>query len=422
MTTLIWLLALTFLSMVGVHILMETAGVLRRLYGARESIRLEREILHERLDAVRMQRQRTSSSSQTWSGNRKFRVAEKIEECGDVCSFYLKPHDGKPIPAFAPGQFLTFDLAIPGQAKRVVRCYSLSDRPREEHYRVTIRRVRAPKEGSLPPGMVSNFFHDQLKPGDLVDVRAPGGGFKLDLTRNSPVVLIAGGVGLTPMLSMLNEIVETGSRREVWLFYGVRNSAEHIAKQHLEKVARENSNVRLHVCYSRPGDKDKKGTDYQHEGHVSAALFKQVLPSNNFDYYICGPGPLMESVTTGLREWGVPDERVFFEAFGPSTVKKAAAAQPQAAPVPGAAAISVQFGQSGVNKPWDAGAGSLLEFAEAQGITSIPSGCRAGSCGTCKVAIRSGRVKYLKTPSIEVEAGTCLSCCALPETDLIIEC
>jgi hypothetical protein len=422
MMTLIWLLALALLVSVGVHILMETAGVLRRLYGARESLRLEREILRERLDAVRQQRQRTVSSSLTWSGNRKFRVAEKIEECGDVCSFYLKPHDGKPIPAFTPGQFLTFDLAIPGQSKRVVRCYSLSDRPRAEHYRVTIRRVRGSKDGKAPAGLVSNFFHDHLKAGDLVDVRAPGGSFKLDLTRNTPVVLIAGGVGLTPMLSMMNEIVETGARRDVWLFFGARNSAEHIAKQHMEKVAREHPNVHLHVCYSRPAETDVKGRDYHHEGHVSAALFKQVLPSNNFDYYICGPGPLMESVTTGLREWGVPDERVFFEAFGPSTVKKAAAAQPHAAAAPAAAALTVQFGQSGVSKPWDASAGSLLEFAEAQGVGSIPSGCRAGSCGTCKVAIRSGKVKYLKTPSIEVEAGTCLSCCALPETDLIIEC
>src|SRR5690606_27530064 len=133
-------------------------------------------------------------------------------------------------------------------------------------------------------------------------------------------------VGITPMLCMLNAIVQSGSQREVWFFFGARNRAEHIQKEYLEKIASERENVRLHVCYSRPGPEDVQGKDYQHAERVSAELFKRVLPSSNYDYFICGPGAMMKSITDGLKEWGVPDKNVFFEAFGPATVKKAAGA------------------------------------------------------------------------------------------------
>jgi hypothetical protein len=140
---------------------------------------------------------------------------------------------------------------------------------------------------------------------------------------------------------------------------------EHIQKEYLEKIARERDNVRLHVCYSRPGAEDVQGKDYHHAERVSVEVFKRVLPSNNYDFFICGPGAMMKSITDGLKEWGVPDKNVLFEAFGPATVKKAAAPAPVNA---SAAPIKVTFSKSGKVVQWNAEASSLLDFAEANGV------------------------------------------------------
>ena len=225
----------------------------------------------------------------SWNGWRKFEVAKKNPEVSDICSFYLRPHDGRPLPPFKPGQFLTFQLPIPGQRKPVIRCYSLSDRTGiEENYRVSIKRVPSPRgKPEVPPGLSSNYFHDQVNEGDILDVRAPGGAFHLDMGKQTPVVLIGGGVGLTPVLSMLNTIVETGSKRETWFFYGLRNGGEHVMKGYLEQIAKENENIHLQICYSAPREgEDVEGRDYQYAERVSADLFKRVLPSNNYDFYI----------------------------------------------------------------------------------------------------------------------------------------
>ncbi len=161
----------------------------------------------------------------SWNGNRKFYIERKVEEAKDICSFYFKPHDHKPLAPFKPGQFLTFALKMPDQAKPLIRCYSLSDSPHNtEHYRCTIKRLDPPpKNPEAPPGRSSNFFHRVLAEGDIIDVRAPSGHFFLDQSTDKPVVLIGGGVGLTPVWSMLNAICDSGSRRETWFFYGVMN-------------------------------------------------------------------------------------------------------------------------------------------------------------------------------------------------------
>jgi hypothetical protein len=254
--------------------------------------------------------------------------------------------------------------------------------------------------------------------GDILDAKAPAGGFFLDTTQQRPIVLISGGVGITPMLCMLNAVIESGQRREVWFFFGARNRSEHIQKEYLEKIAAEHENVRLHICYSRPGSDDVHGKDYQHAERVSVEVFKRVLPSNNFDYFICGPGALMKSVTDGLKEWGVPEKNVFFEAFGPATVKKAAAPVPIS---PTAAPLKVSFSKSGKVVQWDAPAGSLLDLAEANGI-KIEAGCRAGNCGTCTVAIKAGSVEFLaEHHGAQMEEGSCLSCICRPKCDLVVD-
>ncbi len=147
----------------------------------------------------------------------------------------------KPLPSFDPGQYLTFRLDIPGQSKPVMRCYSLSDNPKPEFYRVSIKAAPPPLETpDAPPGLSSNYFHDYIQEGDILDVKAPGGHFFLDTGKHTPVVLIGGGIGLTPVLSMVNQIVKSGSMRETHLFYGVRNGAHHVMKKDLRRIARKN--------------------------------------------------------------------------------------------------------------------------------------------------------------------------------------
>jgi hypothetical protein len=387
---------------------------------------LERELLRKRIDQItdqqRLNREKTDAS---WNGFRKFEIMRKNPEGGGICSFYLTPHDKKPLPPFDPGQYLTFQLPIPGQRKPIIRCYSLSDSPHHQnYYRVSIKAVPPPRDQpEAPPGLSSNFFHDSLNEDDILDVKAPGGHFFLDTTKHTPVVLIGGGIGLTPVLSMLNTICESGSTREVWFFYGVRNSAEHVMKEHLEQIAAEHENVHLMVCYSNPGDDDVAGRDYQHAERVSVNLFQRVLPSSNYDFYMCGPPPMMNTLVPELAAWGVPEKNIHFEAFGPATVKKATPeknAEEKAAAAAAAESIEVVFAKSGKTVQWDSEADSILDFAEENDI-AIDFGCRAGNCGTCITAVRAGDVKYVVEPGAAPEAGSCLACISVPKSSITLD-
>jgi ferredoxin-NADP reductase len=401
----------------------------RRSIIARRSAELEREYLRTKIDQIMEQKRLDREKNElSWNGYRKFRIAKKVLEGGDICSFYLSPHDGKPLPPFQPGQYLTFQLNItdgPGKAsKPVIRCYSLSDSPfHPDYYRVSIKKIPPPRDKpGILPGVVSNFFHEKLNEGDIVDVKAPGGKFTLDLTRQTPVVLIGGGVGLTPVLSMMNAIVESDSKRETWFFYGVRNSKEHVMKDHLERLAREHENLHIQVCYSDPVPTEVKGRDYQQAERVSADLFKRVLPSSNYEFYICGPPPMMNSLTADLKAWGVPEDKIFFEAFGPATVKKLAPAGPAPAAAETAveSAMEVVFAKSGKTCRWQKNVGSILEFAEANGI-ALDFGCRAGNCGTCLTAVKSGEVTYMVETGHKPEAGSCLACVTVPKSNLVLD-
>lgn len=388
---------------------------------ARQSAEMEHQILRERIALIIDQRRLAREKSEVaWNGFRKFRIVDKIVEAQDVCSFYLAPHDGKPLPPFLPGQYLTFQLRVPGHAKPIVRCYSLSDRPGiPERYRITIKRILPPpdKKG-IPPGLASNYFHDHLKAGDIVDVKAPAGQFVLDLQGMTPVVFIAGGVGITPLLSMLNALADARSSREVWFFYGVRNGREHVMKGHLQSLATKHPALRLHVCYSDATDEDAAmQSACQHTERVTIDLLKRVLPSNQFEFYICGPPPMMNALVDGLKAWSVPADKIFFEAFGAATVKRPALQAPGSTTTH---ALKIQFSRSDKVCAWSADAGSLLELAEKNGVL-IDSGCRAGNCGTCLVALKSGEVKYLHEPGVTVEAGSCLPCIAVPKTALVLD-
>ena len=164
---------------------------------------------------------------------------------GAVCSFYLTPADGQPLPTYRPGQYLSFRLEVPdpagGPPRTLVRCYSLSDRPRSDHYRVTIKRcLPPPGRPDLPPGVATSHIHDRLGEGARVWVKAPAGRFYVTDDGPMPIVLIAGGIGITPLLSILSTLSHRADPRAVWLFYGVRNGAEHVMRESLQTLTEGN--------------------------------------------------------------------------------------------------------------------------------------------------------------------------------------
>ncbi len=425
MGDIIQLVALVVLLTSFVYLLVVILGNFRIQNAAAVASDAEVRFFQTRVGEIMDRRQAIKAQEElSWQGFRKFEVARKNFEGGDICSFYLKPHDGRSLPPFQPGQFLTFNLDIPGQTKNTVRCYSLSDAPDQDRYRVSIKKIPPPRDNpDAPPGLASNHFHNNISRDDILDVKAPSGHFFLDVTKPHPVVLIGGGVGLTPVLSMLNEIVAREWRSEIWFFYGVRNGQEHIMKDHLKEIANSADNIRVRICYSDPTDDDVEGEDYDHASRVGVPLFQEVLPSNNYHFYFCGPPPMMNSLFEDLREWQVPEDHLHYEAFGPATVKKKKEADDHADAEAGekkAEGLTVKFAKSEKTVTWNSDIGSILDLAEEHGVT-IDFGCRAGNCGTCITAVIEGEVDYLSEPGENPESGSCLSCVSIPKGNLVID-
>jgi uncharacterized protein len=365
-----------------------------------------------------------TSSDNSWKDYREFSVQRREFEDNEqsICSYYLVPVDGKSLQSFIPGQFLTFKLQINDPAsnelKSVIRCYSLSDAPQPDYYRVSIKRVSAPAaQPDLPDGIASSFFHNHIQQGSQLLVKPPSGHFHIMQDTALPIVLIGGGIGITPMLSILNTLLQQASNREIWLYYGVQNSDSHIMKQHFSTLAERHANFHLHVCYSKPKDTDQPEIDYQHQGRIDIPLLRNTLKLMRYQFYICGPGPMMQSMVTGLHDWGVESEDIYYEAFGPSSISKKEKTQTQQAEMLPA---NITFCKSGKSISWDSSYDSLLEFAEDNHI-EIESGCRSGSCGSCQTPVKSGDLDLMQEPDFDIPPGHCLMCISTPRGNLTLD-
>lgn len=421
-------------SLVIVRLVLLISTTLQQSAARRKRNQLALELMSEQVRAATVLRKEREQLRLCWNGIRKFDVQRKICETEDVCSFYLTPHDRKPLPGFKPGQFLTFRMKLPEMEKAVTRCYSISSGPNSEYYRISVKRVPAPRgsEG-IPPGLISNYLLDHVKENDILDVEAPRGGFCIDPTRDRPLVMIAGGVGVTPFASMLRAITESDSQREAILFYGVQNKEQCALGEELSGLANRQDNITVHHCFSRLKETDSKLPAGQFRERVSVDLLKRVLKANNYDFYLCGPAVMMQSMIADLKEWGVPEKRIFTEAFGPASgkalshVKKASQKEGQkktdetkTAASSESKSFQIRFEKSGKSKKWDSSLGNLLEFARANDV-HIESGCETGYCGTCVVAIKSGHTVCLKEQVAETEEGTCLTCISIPDDDLVLD-
>ncbi|MEM6433695.1 MAG: 2Fe-2S iron-sulfur cluster-binding protein [Cyanobacteria bacterium P01_D01_bin.115] len=359
----------------------------------------------------------TPSPPDGWTGWRNLVVTHKEPESREITSFYLQPQDGQALSAFQPGQFLTLKLDIAGQSRPTIRTYSLSDYAATPNtYRLSIKREEPPKDQDVPPGLASNFMHDQIEVGAVIPCKPPAGKFVLEVERDRPVVLISNGVGITPMISMAKAVAAQNPQRPLWFLHGARDGSYHAFSEAVPAIAPENAPFTVHYRYSRPRPED--AGHYQSTGYVDTDLVKSLLApqfgAQDAEYFLCGSPSFMDSLRSGLAEWGVPDHQVYFESFSKPVPSTTGATATDAI-----ATAEVVFAKSGKTATWNAGDGTLLEFAEDQGLSPDFS-CRAGVCLTCMCAIAAGEVAYDEPPSGTPDDGKVLICVSQPRTAKVV--
>lgn len=264
--------------------------------------------------------QETEQKTGGWVGTRLFYIDNKVKESDVITSFYLKPVDQQPIASYEPGQYLTIQADIDGEKYYHMRHYTLSDAPNGEYYRISVKQEPAPSD-ELPAGKVSNFLHEDMEEGSTLEVSAPAGDFTIK-SKDKPVVLLSGGVGITPMMSMLNSLVENHPEREVTFIHAAQNGKVHAMKDHVKALGKEHDNLTTYFCYEKPTPEDITLDAHHREGFIDLPWLQEILSDEQKDFYFCGPMPFLKAINKALKDWNVPEEDRHFELFTPmSTIE-----------------------------------------------------------------------------------------------------
>ncbi|PLT34932.1 NO-inducible flavohemoprotein [Bacillus sp. V5-8f] len=267
------------------------------------------------IDIEKEMYQEAVSQENGWAEYKNFKVVDKVKESEVITSFYLKPADGSAVPSFLPGQYITIRLEIPGEEYLFNRQYSLSVSPGKEYYRISVKREA---EGTSPDGNVSNYLHDHINTGDVLEVTAPAGVFTLDAQSLSPVVFISGGVGITPFMSMANAIAEANPERQVQFIHAVRSGKVQAFKNELEALKNTMKNLELSYVYEQPTEQDRKELFFAKDGFIDAEWLQDYITDREADYFVCGPVLFLRAIVGSLKKLGVEDTHIHFEFFGPA--------------------------------------------------------------------------------------------------------
>jgi nitric oxide dioxygenase len=256
----------------------------------------------------------------SWKDFKNFKVVKKEKESDVITSFYLEPEDGKQPPAFKPGQYITVRVPSPC-GHTTMRNYSLSDKPHQNHFRISVKREDN-HETTIPDGYVSNMLHDAIEVGGLIEIAPPAGEFFLNLKQQEsrPLVLIAAGVGITPILSMLLSILDSETKRDIIFIHANTHENNQAFKTAVDDMAELHDNLKIHYRYSEPtpqGISRDTDSDKISEGIIDIELIQTMINSPDADFYFCGPKPFMVNLYHALLEWGVPIDQINFEFFGP---------------------------------------------------------------------------------------------------------
>ncbi|SAK66396.1 molybdopterin-dependent oxidoreductase [Caballeronia ptereochthonis] len=342
-----------------------------------------------------------------WQGWREFVVAKLEDEAEGVRTVTFTAKDGGALPDYLPGQHVTVHVPTLG-ARGTTRAYSLvgpASEPARHSYTISVRHQLE--------GAMSGHIHRALEIGDRVDLRAPGGTFILPMRSRQPVVMFAGGIGITPFIAYLESLARVTSmnrRPEAWLFYANRHGASHAFRGRIGALREAWRGLHVFDCYAHPRmGEDVAGRDYDRAGYLDASSVDDALIRRRARFYLCGPEPMMAAITEGLLARGVPAFDIFKEAFRSPSEPRADETQ----------RFTVEFVRSKKSAQWTPKDGSLLAFAEGLGI-ALPSGCRVGQCESCAVRVAAGTTGHLSGNAPD-EPDMCFACQAIPLSDLVVE-
>ena len=343
----------------------------------------------------------TSRPSEGWNGFTPLRVVSVRPETDTVTSVYLSAPDDSPLPPAKPGQYLTVRLRVDEQP--VVRTYSLSSAPGSDTYRLSIKRESH--------GVGSTYLTTKITTGQLIDAAAPRGDFVL-VDDASPVLLISAGIGVTPVLAMLQQLVLNTSSREVWWISAARTPTQHPLASEAHELLTKLPRSHERLFYSANGERLSRDSLARLELPVTATA------------YLCGPDSFMTDVEADLQALGFAPASIRTEVFGARDainpgIAGGSTVVPHAPSTPGTGP-RVTFSRSRLSVAYDTALGNLLELAEECDVPTRWS-CRTGVCHTCSTPILAGSVDYAPDPLEPAATGEVLLCCSTPTTDVILD-
>ncbi len=393
---------------------------LRRMLRRHKTIRKNQlDRLRSATQVARLNSQLSASSdaSRHW---RAMEVLRVVEESNDAKSFYLADPNQQSLPLFHPGQFLMIRPALAGKYQ-ATRCYSLSVAPNTKLWRITVKKQATdqPLRADRKTGGLSSWMHENIQDGDCLLVGGPSGHFYLAPEIQAPIVLLAAGVGITPMASMLQYSSHFTPRRPVTLYYQAKDQHHWPLGAEVHGYCKLVDTCKVISYLSRTSDADLKQLAQEHAGTFRKGKFSALdiaSESNNpqAHYYMCGPEDWMAAIREQLAASGVPADQIHWESFGSATAQ---------IPTDGSTceqSFNVQFARSGVASATTSSDQSLWELAQANDVP-IPSGCLSGVCGSCKVKLLQGAIKYDRTISASLAENECLTCVARPTSDVVLE-
>ena len=346
-----------------------------------------------------------------WPGYRSFIVERVHQETNDIRSFELGPEDGKPLADFLPGQYIAVRLPAGPDNTPLTRMFSLCGPQKAGTYRIA---VKLEKEG-----MVSKYMHTHLHEGDVLEISAPRGDFILAEDQH-PVVLLSAGVGITPLLGMLQAIENISPMREVWWVHSARNAANYPFLHEVEEAGSHLSNFHSIKVYSKPTAEEQPGIQYDIRGHLDVTILKDLKFPAGCYYYLCGPMSYMADVTTALQSLGVPGTQIRSELFLNSNIGNPANGTPHLPVDNTGAGPLVNFTKSNISFHWNTRFNNILEAAEACDVPVLWS-CRVGVCHRCESSLLDGNIEYTSPPLDPPGTGRLLICCSVPVTDIELD-
>lgn len=352
----------------------------------------------------------TERRQRSWPGFRPFRVVSARNEADGVRGVTFEALDGQQLPDYRPGQHIQVRI---DDEEGTSRAYSLTGSAHAKgrtSYSIAVRHQKGVgADGVAFQGKMSSHINLHLSEGEIVELKAPSGNFVLPRNSPQPLILLAGGIGITPFISLLESLPD-GDESEIWLFYGNLNSRTHAFRQRISEHTRRLPRLRVVDHYDAPLPTDEEGRDFTSRARISAEVVPTELIERQPRVYMCGPPGMMKAFADGLVLRGIPRFDIFSEVFRspPGQMKD------------DGRKFTVNFSQSRkAPDTWSAAQGPLLQFAESLGL-SLPSGCRVGQCESCAVRVVSGTVRHLHGTEPD-DPAVCLTCQAVPTSDVVLD-